>query len=444
MNTSDMDSQRIGHAAEIVKKLLAPVTPETFVSDYWAKQPLFVPGDPSKLKEILGAPDHFYGDEHLHEMSSNLQTVALLTGPRYREQRALHHTLHNRDTNVDEMDAELADRHTVQFRHPQLYDPYIGRLANHIQAGLGLIAEITPMMWIGKKGSTVDLHFDSFALIQLQLRGRKTWKLETKPTFDWPRTQATAWNHNEVKIDLDGWGDGEMTTVDESNFQTCVMEPGSIMYVPAGTWHRTEMQDEGEPSVSITFTMKPIDFGEVYKELLSLLFPNDPLWRAMVPPALAHTTSLSGEQQQAIADRHNVAMTRLQQLSPQSPEFQRALRRLTTFHRTPVDLTAQTTAPPGEVTPQTQFRLVHEAPVAAAHVTEDGENILYIYVFDEMAQFDDPDSIEFAHQMLEGKPFSGEEAMRWTRGEPHSWEDMRTGLITLYGKGFLEFVGADQ
>jgi len=54
------------------------------------------------------------------------------------------------------------------------------------------------------------------------------------------------------------------------------MRPGSVLFMPRGTWHRTEAD---EPSLSVTIAMRPPSAAEVILENMRWLLLQDASWR---------------------------------------------------------------------------------------------------------------------------------------------------------------------
>ena len=61
-----------------------------------------------------------------------------------------------------------------------------------------------------------------------------------------------------------------------AEFQTVEMTPGTVLYMPRGTWHRTEAQGD---SIAVSIGMEVPSAAECVLEQLRLLLLQDPTWR---------------------------------------------------------------------------------------------------------------------------------------------------------------------
>jgi hypothetical protein len=124
-------------------------------------------------------------------------------------------------------------------------------------------------------GNGVTCHFDSEEVFSIQLSGEKRWRI-AKADVDhpWP----VQFNPRDALLDdelytMAGKGFPEP---DLAEWQTVDMKPGSVLFLPRGTWHETEA---GEESLSLSIMLRTPPALETALAALRLRMLQDPKWR---------------------------------------------------------------------------------------------------------------------------------------------------------------------
>jgi 50S ribosomal protein L16 3-hydroxylase len=94
------------------------------------------------------------------------------------------------------------------------------------------------------------LHFDQNVNFVLQLRGRKRWTLAENRHVRRPTTRYTA-AEPVVPAAMRTYAPARLPTEMPDHAQAVVLEPGSLLLLPAGHWHATEALGD---SLSLNFT----------------------------------------------------------------------------------------------------------------------------------------------------------------------------------------------
>ena len=121
----------------------------------------------------------------------------------------------------------------------------------------------------------ISCHYDSVDVFSIQLRGSK--KFDVAPVSEMRNPWGFQYIAGSKPIDdlypqaTEGFPDWE-----DAEFRTVEMTPGTVLYMPRGTWHRTEAEGD---SIAVSIGMQPPSAAECVLEQLRLLLLQDPEWR---------------------------------------------------------------------------------------------------------------------------------------------------------------------
>lgn len=128
--------------------------------------------------------------------------------------------------------------------------PWLDSLADELgmvrsQADVGL--------FVSAPGQGLVPHFDAYDVFVVQLHGRKRWHLGRSPALTSPidLQYAPGTPPNAVHgamMGREGLPEGDP---DPSELDTVELGPGSVMFVPRGTWHTTSASDSVSVSASV-------------------------------------------------------------------------------------------------------------------------------------------------------------------------------------------------
>jgi len=115
-----------------------------------------------------------------------------------------------------------------------------------LETSLGLPSCISLSAFANAPASGLPLHHDAHDQLLFQLKGTKVFSRALKPPVGYPR----------IAVSPDGPTDLHFPTVYRAGFphdkdailedgiEAVELRPGSCLFMPAGTWHRTEQQEE--------------------------------------------------------------------------------------------------------------------------------------------------------------------------------------------------------
>ncbi|MFP3517142.1 cupin domain-containing protein [Pseudomonas sp. SIMBA_077] len=121
----------------------------------------------------------------------------------------------------------------------------------------------------------VSCHYDAEEVISIQLLGRKTFHVA--PMDEIPLPYGAQFGPGMVAVEnlyeqaRDGFPDPAQAT-----FQSFDLQPGSVLFLPRGTWHRTQAQ---EPSLSLSIVVRPPVLAEALLGWLQPWLLGDARWR---------------------------------------------------------------------------------------------------------------------------------------------------------------------
>lgn len=150
-----------------------------------------------------------------------------------------------------------------------------------VENALGLDRCLSLSAFINAPGSGLPLHHDSFDQLLINLVGDKSVTIIRRRDVDHPRhsyspTGPIAQLFGPVYRD----GFSDSTSLSDADFETVSLQPGSCVFLPAGTWHRTE--DQVEPCLSLSLAVRAASRLDLLMAALTSYLSQSPQWRAPV------------------------------------------------------------------------------------------------------------------------------------------------------------------
>ena len=130
-------------------------------------------------------------------------------------------------------------------------------------------------VWASPQGDGAPTHFDSEDVFSIQLAGTKRFEVAPMKEYAYPlggqfAPGATPYDEMYPQIEK------RFPEVVESDFEAVNMKPGSVLFLPRGTWHRTVAEQD---SFAISIGIRPPAILESFLEQLRYLLLQDPEWR---------------------------------------------------------------------------------------------------------------------------------------------------------------------
>jgi ribosomal protein L16 Arg81 hydroxylase len=254
-----------------LRDLLSPHDAEDFLTHFWGKRPLYIPGSAKKFGQLKF-------------------NLAVLEGAiRDLETRD---RLRVRFVGADnKVKARPRDLGRYSVRHGDLtvcadwINDRVDTLASYcagIKTGLSHPGCVFMTCYASPDGHGFGTHWDCQASFILQIEGSKRWRFSATPAVSWPPAVLT--NARIVPEMMDRYPWLQVSFPDkeiEETFLEQVLTPGDVLYLPAGTWHQACAIDY---SVALTMACVPMTAADFVNDMIRGQLSGSVDWRASVPP----------------------------------------------------------------------------------------------------------------------------------------------------------------
>lgn len=247
----------------LLSALFAPHPAQWFLRDYWPARPLQVHGPRERLPATLRHP----------MLASATELAQRYQGPlRFTHGHSDRLVfLQQGGDAVGLLDMGL----TVNFVGLANVLPDAQPFLRQLERELGLLSNTMVMIAFASSGDDgLVCHFDNSDLISVQLAGSKRFHYSTEPAV--PGNTYGQYIPGTAPFDElyamagDGFPDPA-----KARFEVAEMKPGSVLFLPRGTWHHTE----GEGSLSVSLLADAHNAMRCVLDQLRFLLLQDPRWR---------------------------------------------------------------------------------------------------------------------------------------------------------------------
>lgn len=274
-----------------IRELFAPVSARTFLEEYWQVKPLYIPGYPEKFRDLFSR--HRFEDA-IQRATEKPNGVGFKLGALVKDEENHGGLTFTEAISPVDVDRSLAAGQTICVTDIGVGDDRLGDYARKIKEQLQYTGKVHFNCYFSPHGSGADTHFDARASTTLQIEGKKRWRFSSRPAVTWPLSNAQLRPDGSVYYMLP-WAGGESWedtgVVDESEFVEVVLEPGDLLFLPAGTWHNARAIGS---SLALNLAFGPADFFTFLLKLLEAVFVPSPAWRGGVPPVPTGDPGRSG------------------------------------------------------------------------------------------------------------------------------------------------------
>lgn len=256
-----------------IEHLIGDLSTEEFFSEYWTRRPRYIPGSADRFNKVFSR-EEFSAAILTAELGEDGFSVAR----QGKTSNALWLNFLQQKSGWQEppdfpqLESACSQEGTLVFNSIHR------RVENLKQWTLGLVNELCESVVVNAYFSPaasvpgLDIHYDPQEIFIIQVAGRKRWevwdKLETHPLkFEKPE---------------------EYPDLELGDLQTLNMQPGDVLYLPRGTWHRAVAIEEA--SLHLTVTIVPRNIVKFITWVADELAVN-PRWRSDLPLQLAGDTN---------------------------------------------------------------------------------------------------------------------------------------------------------
>jgi hypothetical protein len=174
-----------------------------------------------------------------------------------------------------ELEAAFQSGLTLYFRSVETNVPQLGPLARELERDLFLRpGTMTCEAFASSAGGGARMHFDPNMAFNVQMMGAKTWRIARNTTVANAHMGFVA--GGEPDGDLLRYAAGDFPTEMPPDAMTFETDPGSVVYVPHGSWHATETT---EVSLALLFVVSQDTWVSLVTRRLAALLRDRPAWR---------------------------------------------------------------------------------------------------------------------------------------------------------------------
>jgi ribosomal protein L16 Arg81 hydroxylase len=425
-----------------LRALLAPVTPETFVRDYWGRTPLYVKGfaekyagffDGEAFSRALAQPGP-QPDDFLRASFDRKTESGTSAAPRLAAD--LRSTAFR--ASVEQAPALFEAGATLCMSQVETRIPHLAPFVAAIKRQLGYPGRVSFNAYLSPRGSGFNWHFDARIASTLQIEGTKVWRYSNHAAIPWPRGNGSLRadgtpQYAEPGVTAAAWE--TLASLDERDTTEVLLEPGDLLILPAGVWHEACGGTGGSLALNLSFT--PVSYTAFVRRLLDTLLATDAGWRSPAPllpgaePGSADPAGLA-----LIDEQLARAAAALGALRGESAEVARLWAE---FVQNPNPLQPPPFTPPVDgpaIRPDQRLRVRSDGNVYA--LSADGGTRLVLMVAQRSVDLTG-EAIPFVQRILRERAFVARDCTAWgAGGAPFAWSDVEAMLGSLAREGLLE------
>lgn len=280
-----------------LRDLLAPVAPREFFEHYWERRALLVTGRPERLKGFFDQERFFRAATLAPEPGT--PRVRLKCGT--TDPRGNHTEISLEPHQIRDF---LAAGLTVQADGLDAGDEGLRAFLRALRAELCIASDMDVVGFLSPHDHGYGLHFDAVGIWVLQIEGRKRWWYSARPAVDFPLRNHVPTAEERAREGLDALP-----------LEQAVLEPGDVLYLPAGSWHRARADGH---SLHLTVTVRQASPLQLANTAIERRLMELPAWRHL-PTALGHVReagALRAEVEAQFAARLEELKAAVQALTP--------------------------------------------------------------------------------------------------------------------------------
>ena len=315
-------------------------------------------------------------------------------------------------------------------------------MAAALKTQLGHLGEAHFAASLSKQDTGWPPHVDKASILSFQCEGSKRFVISSQPVVEWPRGSIVFHDDGTVASYLynpEPWE--EIERVDLSALMEVAMEPGDILYWPAGTLHAT--QSLSPTTLNLNLAFHHANFLELITRALEGMLISNPSWRHLLPiSAVSAPGRLPDDVVEFFAARLAELRDTLDALSPEALELN------CQWHKLIADPGEEMLAclPLNPVEPVSRHILRKEvlrrskkAAMTSAIGTDQDDDPVFILYFANREVCIGGEWAPFLRTLAEQEEFIAESATKWAgAGRRYPWETVREYLETLLAQGFIE------
>lgn len=315
-----------------LSEILWPVATDHFLSEYWNRRPLHIPGRADKFSGLL---------DHKTFVRSAARADAL-QAYLANEDRTGHAAIVGIEPY--QIKAMYNGAFTICAKGIEKGSASLASLGQQIKAELHYTGDVDFRAYLSGHGSGAPLHFDARHATTLQIEGNKTWRYSASPGVSFPPRNAVVEEGSIRYADADALPRVRDLALEpaisppppDSELMEVTLRPGDLLYLPPGTWHSAQAVGH---SLAVNMAFNYTKAGTAIEFLCDILYSllyADPDWRMPLPVFIG--ASPDGAMPECVSrflDRRlDDARRALDELNASDPRVESAWRRRVGLKRT--------------------------------------------------------------------------------------------------------------
>jgi ribosomal protein L16 Arg81 hydroxylase len=393
-------------AERLFDELVAPITAEDFLRDHWRREALYIPADPRRFR-TLGFDRQTYA-----RLVAGLASTPRDISARFVDRAGVHHAFTVRSEYFDSI---VAAGITVWISAIDDMIPALAEQCRTIEAALDTAGRVAFNCWVAPPGGGSGTRFDATDVFTVQFEGENTWWFGPTPALASPPIAVAATTRGDWERLQRLLPDTCVEAPETTAFVERTLRPGDVLYLPAGTWHRTS---SAAGSVSLAISVLHFDATSVFANVLHLELVRHATWRSASPArqAALREAAVVALARDAAARLSQISAARLLDATAPAPRGRPPARSQPEIQRT--DWFQRVATFGFAIEPDDSGELVVTVSCGAYRLTADAANRGFF-------------------ERLSATPrFMAEAALAWD-AEPLDWEDVRVVLGTLLESGII-------
>jgi len=215
-------------------ELIHPNSADDFFAAYLRNEPFISHHQADHLQGIKSLP-------FLHSLESLLNSWPLGIQAHLPDARD---EISSIDTTAKDAQKLFDNGMGLLFNDVQNISPLLQEWITHLRKNLGL-SSLTygrSLIYATPSGKGTTWHFDQNINFVLQIHGTKKWKVAANEHVANPMTRHTLGCPTDPE--LMSYMSGPMPEMEPENVQSFDLTPGSLLFVPRGSWHSTEAEGD--------------------------------------------------------------------------------------------------------------------------------------------------------------------------------------------------------
>ena len=245
--------------------LTGPVDPARFLRDHWERRSLYMPG--------AGRAWPFTFD---HQRFFSALAASPHVKVAFRDEQGQHREV---QITADQAQKMYQAGLSICAAHLEKGDEDLKAFVDELGRSVAPYGQFNLNSYLSPSDKGFGIHFDNHSVWVLQVEGTKRWFYADEPEIRAPITNCV-YPLSRPSLSLP-WYD--VPHPDGAVLHEVVLTPGDVLYIPAGTWHKTQASG---PSLSLTLAQNTPSASQYILGVLAAAALMSDEGRQFVPPIL--------------------------------------------------------------------------------------------------------------------------------------------------------------